>query len=92
MISKFLWVFLGLFLVITHVSGCTTALHSGSKVSDKIGVAFEVYVATGKVIQEQVCCGNLLTVQRSRQLREAEGWYITHDCERAKTEGGLVCD
>jgi hypothetical protein len=80
------------FAVLGAMPGCSTALHSGSKVNDSVGVAFDIYVATGKAIQKQVCCGDLVTVDKSRDIREAEGWYITHDCERAKTEGGLVCE
>jgi hypothetical protein len=74
-------------LTTTLMIGCSVIVDRWSQVDGRGTVAKAAYMAAFRKIQDRVCTGDSLVVERARHVREAHGVFLRFDCERA-AEGG----
>ena len=67
----------------TLMIGCSAIVDRWSQVDGRGTVAKAAYMAAFRKIQDRVCTGDSLVVERARQVREANGVFVRFDCARA---------
>lgn len=74
------------------LNSCSALLSIGEKFSPKVGIAKSAYMAALVEVQKQVCCGDLLTIEYARRVRESNTppIFLEFQCDKAK-EHKLVC-
>lgn len=84
-----IWVVIIVVGCLSVLVGCSAAIDRWSQVDGRASVVQAAYMAAFRKIQDGVCSGDSLLVERARKVREENGVYLRFDCYRAAVEVSL---